>query len=145
MSPAPCANLFLYGILQDGLGPHEGDWPFLKGLGQGCPATTRGALYGIPASDGWFPALIRAQGQTTAIIHGAIHEASAVDIAAVDAFEGSEYTRMAIPVEGGQARGVATAHAYIWTASLPEGAEPIAHGNFAQWLKESGRDPWSGV
>ncbi len=144
MNAAPCSHLFLYGILQDGLGPDGGDWPFLKGLGQGFPATTTGALFAIPASDGWFPALIRAQGQITAIIHGAIHEASAVDIAAVDAFEGAEYTRMAIPVDGRQARGVAAAHAYVWTAPLPDSAEPIAHGNFAQWLEDTERKAWSG-
>lgn len=143
-------HLFFYGILQDGLGPDGGDWPFLAGLGLGAPATTMGALYGIPASDGqsetgWYPALIPTQARFASVVHGMIHDAGHVDLAAVDAFEGADYTRTAIPVDGWDGYGETQADAYLWTADLPEGAEPIASGNFAEWLKETGRQPWSGA
>lgn len=138
------SHLFFYGILQDGLGPGGGDWPFLAGLGLGSPATTTGALYAIPGEGGWFPALVLTQARFSTIVHGAIHEASAVDIAAVDAFEGAEYTRTSVPVDGWDGYGETQAHAYVWTAELPEGAVPIASGNFVQWLSETGNAAWSG-
>lgn len=143
-------HLFLYGILQDGLGPDGGDWPFLAGMGLGAPATTMGALYGIPAGDsqsetGWYPALIPTQARFASIVHGSLHEAGTVDLAAVDDFEGEDYARTAIPVDGWDGYGETQADAYLWTAELPEGAELIASGNFAEWLKETGRKPWSGA
>ncbi len=137
-------HLFFYGVLQDGLGPDGGDWPFLAGLGMGAPATVQGALYAIPTPNGWHPALIPTQARFATIVHGAIHDASAVDIAAVDAFEGADYTRQPVQVDGWDGFGETEAQAYIWTADLPEGAEPIAHGNFAQWIKETGRPIYSG-
>ncbi len=137
-------HLFFYGVLQEGLGPDGGDWPFLRGLGLGAPATVQGALYAIPAESGWFPALIPTQARFATIVHGSIHEASEVDIAAIDAFEGAEYTRQAISVDGWDGYGDTQADAYVWTAPLPEDAEPIASGNFAEWLKETGRPVYSG-
>lgn len=138
MADSP-SHLFFYGILQEGLG----DWPFLRGLGLGAPATTQGALYAIPGRSGWFPALILTQARYSTIIHGTLHEASAVDIDAVDAFEGADYARQSIPVDGWDGYGETEADAYIWTADLPAGTEPIASGNFAEWLKETGRAPYS--
>lgn len=137
-------HLFFYGILLEGLGPDGGDWPFLRGLGMGAPATTTGALYAIPASDGWFPALVLTQARYSTVVHGMIHEAGEVDLAAVDAFEGAEYARQAVPVDGWDGYGETLADAYVWAGDLPEGAEPIASGDFAAWLKETGRRPWSG-
>ncbi|MEE4201089.1 gamma-glutamylcyclotransferase family protein [Erythrobacter sp.] len=138
------AHLFFYGVLQDGLGLDGGDWPFLQGLGLGAPATTQGALFAIPAESGWYPALILTTAQHSTIVHGSIHEASAVDIAAVDAFEGEDYTRQSIPIDGWDGYGDTEAQAYVWTADLPEGAEPIANGDFAQWLNDTGRRAYSG-
>lgn len=138
------SHLFFYGVLQEGLGPDDGGWDFLAGLGLGSPATTQGALYGIPADGGWYPGLIPTQARFATHVHGMIHEASAVDIAAVDAFEGADYTRMPISVDGWDGYGDTIADAYIWTAELPDGAQPIPGGNFAEWLKETGRTPYSG-
>lgn len=138
------SHLFFYGVLQEGLGPDDGDWPFLKGLGMGAPATTTGALYGIPAASGWYPALVLTQARYSTIVHGMIHEASGVDIAAIDAFEGADYTRQPVAVDGWDGFGETHADAYVWTADLPEGAEPIASGNFAEWLKDTGRRAYSG-
>ncbi|MEP0392281.1 MAG: gamma-glutamylcyclotransferase family protein [Erythrobacter sp.] len=138
------AHLFFYGVLQEGLGPDGGDWPFLKGLGMGAPATTQGALYAIPTPHGWHPALILTQARYSAIVHGAIHEASHVDMGPVDEFEGPSYTRQAVPVDGWDGYGDTCADAYIWTDDLPEDAELIASGDFAQWLQEKGRPIYSG-
>ena len=137
-------HLFFYGVLQEGLGPDGSDWPFLKGLGMGAPATTQGALYAIPYGQEWFPALILTQARFSTVVHGAIHEASLVDIGPVDAFEGDSYTRQAVPVDGWDGYGETMADAYIWTDDLPEGAEPIPSGNFAEWLEETGRKAYSG-
>ena len=137
-------HLFFYGVLQEGLGPDGGDWPFLRGLGMGAPATTTGALYAIPAASGWHPALIPTQARYSTVVHGMIHEAGDVDLAAVDAFEGPDYTRQPVPVDGWDGYGETRADAYVWTAELPPGAEPIAGGNFAEWLKQTGQPVYSG-
>lgn len=136
--------------MQDGLGPDGGDWPFLSGLGLGAPATTQGALYAIPASEGqsetgWYPALIPTQARFATIVHGTIHDAGDVDLAAIDAFEGADYARTPVAVDGWDGYGETEADAYVWVADLPAGAEPIASGNFADWLNETGRKPWSGA
>jgi gamma-glutamylcyclotransferase (GGCT)/AIG2-like uncharacterized protein YtfP len=133
------AHLFLYGVLREGVG----DWPFLAGLGLGAPATTTGALYAIPDPGGWFPALILTQARFSTAVHGTLHETGSVDLAAVDAFEGVEYARQPVPVDGWDARGETEADAYVWTADLPEGAEPITHGDFVRWLEETGRPAYS--
>lgn len=142
-------HLFFYGILQEVLGPDGGDWPFLAGLGMSAPATTTGALYAIPAAGGegatgWFPALVLTHARYSTVVHGMIHDAGEVDLAAVDAFEGAEYTRQPVAVDGWDGFGETLADAYVWTADLPDGAEPIASGNFAEWLAQTGRRPWSG-
>ena len=137
-------HLFFYGVLQEGLGPDGGDWPFLKGLSMGAPATTQGALYAIPYGDEWFPALILTQARYSTIVHGMIHEAGHVDMGPVDEFEGDSYTRQPIPVDGWDGYGDTEADAYIWTDDLPEGAIPIPDGNFAWWLEANGRKAYSG-
>lgn len=142
-------HLFFYGVLQDGLGPDGGDWPFLAGLGLGAPATTTGALYAIPALSGqgettWYPALVLTQARYSTVVHGMIHEAGAVDLAAIDAFEGADYARQPVPVDGWDGYGETEADAYVWIADLPDGAERIAGGDFAQWLRETGRRAFSG-
>lgn len=138
------SHLFFYGVLQEGLGPDGGDWPFLKGLGLGASATTLGALYAIPTPSGWHPALVLTQARYSTIVHGMIHEASHVEMGPIDEFEGPSYTRQAIPVDGWDGYGDTQADAYIWTDDLPRDAELIASGNFAQWIEETGRKVYSG-
>mgnify|MGYP001795093685 FL=1 len=135
------AHLFFYGVLREGVG----DWPFLEGLGLGSPATTTGALFAIPAGPHWYPALIPTQARYSSIVHGTIHEAGSVDFAAIDAFEGADYTRMAIDVDGWDGFGDTRAEAYIWTADLPTSALPIPHGDFVQRQEEPGNTPHSEV
>ncbi|WP_162290990.1 gamma-glutamylcyclotransferase family protein [Erythrobacter colymbi] len=126
--------LFVYGVLREGLG----DWPFLAGIGPGRAATATGALFAIPDPHGGYPALVPGEGTVT----GAVHACAGVDLAAVDAFEGADYTRRPIPVRcGGE---TIMAEAYLWAAPLPPQAEPVAHGDFARWLAETGRSPYAG-
>lgn len=129
-------QLFVYGVLREGLG----DWPFLAGIGPGRAATTSGDLFAISDPQGWCPALRHGQGPGWGTVTGTLHDARILDWAAVDAFEGPDYTRRPIPVRcGGE---TITAHAYLWTAPLPAGAPRIAHGDFARWLAETGRAPF---
>ncbi|MEM7780323.1 MAG: gamma-glutamylcyclotransferase [Pseudomonadota bacterium] len=134
------AHLFFYGVLQESVAR----WPFLEGLGQGSPATTRGLLYVIPSGSTWYPALIASEAGEAVTVHGAVHAASQVDIGPVDAFEGADYARQELPIERADGSGPNKADVYVWIAELPDGAERIEHGDFARWLKETGRKPYSG-
>lgn len=128
-------HLFLYGVLRE----EVGSWPFLAGIGPGRAATTGGTLFAITDPQGWYPALLPG----AAIIVGKVHDAGAVDLAAVDAFEGPDYMRRAIPVNvAGQ---TVSAEAYLWTAPLPDGAPHIVHGDFVRWLAETGYTPFAPV
>ncbi|EAQ28375.1 hypothetical protein NAP1_12288 [Erythrobacter sp. NAP1] len=144
MSSEQPATLFFYGVLQDGLGPGGQDWPFLKGLGLGAKASVHGSLFAIPDENGWYPALIPTQARLSSVVQGTIHDASGVDIAAIDAFEGPNYTRQPMPVDGWDGYGETHADTYVWTAELPEGAEVIVSGDFKLWLETTGRKPFSG-
>lgn len=127
-------HLFVYGVLREGLG----NWPFLAGIGPGRAATATGALFAIPDPHGWYPALVPGEGTVT----GAVHACAGVDLAAVDAFEGADYTRRPIPVLC--AGETVMAEAYLWTAPLAPQAEAVSHGDFARWLAETGRSPYAG-
>ncbi len=133
-------NLFFYGVLREGVG----DWPFLEGLGIGAPATVEGALFAIRDPRGWYPALVLTQARYATAVHGTLHEASGVDIAAIDAFEGPDYARKAVAVDGWDGFGETQAQAYLWTGDLPEDAEPIPHGDFVRWLEETGHPAFAG-
>ncbi|MGB3711970.1 MAG: gamma-glutamylcyclotransferase family protein [Erythrobacter sp.] len=133
-------HVFFYGVLREGVG----DWPFLEGLGLGAPATVDGALFAIPDAGGWYPALVLTQARYATAIHGTLHEAGSVNLAAIDAFEGQDYARQEVAVDGWEAGGETRAQAYIWTGDLPDGAEPIPHGDFVRWLEETGRRAFAG-
>ena len=134
-------QLFFYGVLREGVA----DWPFLKGLGLGAPATTMGVLYAIPSGEKWYPALIPTQARHAVPVHGTIHEASAVDLLAIDEFEGADYERQELAIDGWDGYGGTTAEVYVWISDLPHGAVPIPHGDFVQWLEETGNKPLSEV
>jgi len=133
-------HIFFYGVLREGVG----DWPFLEGLGLGAPATADGALFAIPDEGGWYPALVLTQARYATAVHGTLHEAGSVDLAAIDAFEGPDYARQEVAVDGWGASDETRAQAYIWTGDLPEGAEPIPHGDFVRWLEETERRAFAG-
>lgn len=131
-------QLFLYGVLREGVGT----WPFLAGIGPGRMATASGALFAIADPAGWYPAMRQGQGPGWSGITGTLHDASNVDLSAVDAFEGADYARRPVPVccEG----ETIMADAYLWAGPLPAGATPIAHGDFVRWLAETGHAPFAG-
>ena len=131
-------HLFFYGVLLQG----SAVWPFLRGLGPGRPATTRGALYALPDPLGWYPALIPGEGSGAGVILGRVHEAGGIDLDALDAFEGADYARRPVPVEVDGASH--WAEAYVWAAPLPPGAQPIVQGDFRRWLGETGRAAYCG-
>ena len=130
-------HIFFYGVLREGVA----DWPFLEGLGLGARATTLGVLYAIPSGDTWYPALIPTQARYAVPVHGTIHEASAVDLAAIDAFEGGDYARQELAIDGWDGYGDTIAEVYVWISDLPTAAVPIPHGDFVQWLEETGNRP----
>ncbi|MFW5633964.1 MAG: gamma-glutamylcyclotransferase family protein [Erythrobacter sp.] len=132
-------RLFFYGVLREGVG----DWPFLAGLGLGSQASVQGALFAIPDPAGWYPALVLTRAGHATNVVGSLHDAGGVDLAAIDAFEGPQYERMAVRVDGWEAGG-SEAQAYVWTGELPEGAQAIAHGDFAAWLAETRRSAYAG-
>lgn len=105
----------------------------LAGLGSGRPAATRGMLFAVRGERGAYPALVPGDCE----VSGTVHDAGSVDLAALDAFEGSEYYRAEIELEDG-----GLAEAYIWAGEVG-GLEPIFHGNFAEWLRDNGLSAWS--
>lgn len=139
-------HLFFYGVLIDGLASPS-IRALLAGLGPGRPATTRGALFAIPDPRGWYPVLLPGEGE----VCGMLHEAGTVDLAALDRFEGvdpadppaGEYRREPVEVvpEGG---GPLMADAYLYNRARAPEVEPIPHGDFARWLRETGHAPLAG-
>jgi gamma-glutamylcyclotransferase (GGCT)/AIG2-like uncharacterized protein YtfP len=125
-------HLFFYGILQGDVaqGPVR---DLLTGIGPGVPATARGRLFAVRNEAGAYPAMVEGDGE----VRGMLHEVGGVDLAALDVFEGAEYRRAEIDVEGGQ-----IAQAYLWAGGT-ENLEPIAHGEFARWLRENGLNAYS--
>lgn len=122
----------------------------IAGLDQGQAASVRGRLYAIEstADGGWYPILLpdpasQPGGRT---VRGVLHDASDVDWPAMDEFEdahdgpGAEYARreMAVTLADGSAT---TAFAYCYARTLPSQAQEIRGGDFAAWLRETGRRP----
>ena len=135
MSEGNSHPLFFYGVLQPDLA--EGAVAELvAGLGPGMAAFTTGQLYAVTERGGWHPAMV--YDPSGAPVRGQLFDGGGVDIAALDAFEleGIDYDRRAIAVrpEGGH---WTSAEAYCWRRPV-EGLEPIAHGDFARWLQETG-------
>ncbi|WP_347302446.1 gamma-glutamylcyclotransferase [Croceibacterium sp. TMG7-5b_MA50] len=128
--------LFLYGVLRPDVAP-ETVRPLLDGIGPGWSATVPGSLWAIPDPQGWYPALLPGEG----IVQGTFHEAGDVDMDALARFEGSDYTLTRVTVTS--ASGELPAVAWLYTADLPNTAERIANGDFAEWLAETGRTPFA--
>lgn len=127
--------LFFYGVLQPNLA-RGAVAELVAGLGQGRAAVTTGQLYAVLERGGWHPAMV--PDAAGGLVHGQLFDGSGVDMAALDAFEleGIDYDRRAIAVrpEGGH---WTSAEAYCWRRPA-EGLDPIAHGDFARWLEETG-------
>lgn len=130
-------RLFLYGTLMQG-GCSSVAVALQQRLERGGPATARGALFAVPDPAGWYPAFL--PDPDGGAVQGMLHETGPAfppaDLAALDAWEGPEYTRQEIPVEEGGLTFMA--HAWVWTAPLPEGALPIPEGDFRAFLAANG-------
>jgi gamma-glutamylcyclotransferase (GGCT)/AIG2-like uncharacterized protein YtfP len=119
----------------------------LAGLGPGRRATAPGLLYAVPDPRGWYPVLIPGEGT----VHGMVHEAGSVDVAALDRFEGldpqdpkaGEYRREPVSVTP-EAGAALQAHAYLYNRQPAAAFELIAHGDFARWLREGGHSVFAG-
>jgi gamma-glutamylcyclotransferase (GGCT)/AIG2-like uncharacterized protein YtfP len=128
--------LFFYGVLRPDIAG-ETVRPLLHGLGPGWEATVPGTLWAVPDPAGWYPALVAGEGK----VEGLLHEAGDVDMDALARFEGPDYTltRVTATMETGELPALA----WIYTAELPAGAERIAVGDFADWLAETGHQPFA--
>ena len=136
-------RLFVYGVLIKELARGHAA-QLIATLGPGRRAVARGALYAVgrESEGGCYPILLHDPAGPK--VHGFVHEATAVDWAAMDAFENAhegpdaEYVRRAIDVT--LADGTRTrAFAYCYARAVPPGAEAIPGGSFAAWLSETGR------
>lgn len=139
--------LFLYGLLLDSVaqGPVR---DLLRGLGAGRPAVARGLLYAVPAGGRFYPALLPGGGK----VHGMVHDPGDADLAALDRFEDArpddpaagEFRRGAIEVTLAGARERVAAQAWWFNRAVGPLMLPIAHGNFVQWLKDTGAPAYAG-
>tara|TARA_Y100000991_G_scaffold110390_1_gene83155 strand:- start:162 stop:581 length:420 start_codon:yes stop_codon:yes gene_type:complete len=134
-------RLFVYGVLIRELARgHAAE--LVAGLGQGMRAKAKGRLFALESAGGWYPVLL--PDPDGGEVRGFLHEADAVDWAAMDAFENAhegpdaEYVRREIEVTS--ADGARTrAFAYCYARGIPVDVEPIPDGDFAAWLRDTGR------
>ena len=101
-------------------------------LGRGRNASVGGRLVAIPASGGYYPALLPAADHRR--VRGMVFDAplSPADWRIVDMYEGREYRREEVWVRVAGVR--LRAACYRWTGSLPPAARPIGGGDFGEWL-----------
>lgn len=125
--------LFFYGVLVAEIAPPPVQ-RLLARIGPGRPATVRARLFAVDEPAGAHPAMVPGDGE----VRGVLHEAGAVDLPALDAFEGPDYRRG--PVSAICDGTAVEAEAYIWVAPTT-GLAPIPDGDFARWLARSGRPP----
>lgn len=142
------AHFFFYGTLVAG-NPNPVAAQIHERLERLGPAQVSGVLHAIPDAAGWFPALL--PGEVT--VHGMLHRArpgfDAALLATMDAYEdwnprdpaSSLYRRKTLTI-GSEGTSV-EADVYLWNRALPEGAEPIPGGNFAEWLAQTGNPVFS--
>lgn len=127
-------RLFVYGTLQPGAGTRMGCWVEQR-LVTSEPASVSGRIFALRGGDGWFPALVPAKSDRR--VKGTVCELALEpgETALLDRYEGGEYRRLAAQVRT-DSRATLTAQLYRWRIALPEGARPIASGDFLGWLRE---------
>lgn len=127
--------LFFYGVLMPELA--SGRMAELVALlERGEPATTAARLFAVADPDGHHPAMVPGDG----VVHGRVHRTGRAfgreELAEMDAYEGRHYRRCSI--EATLADGcMLECEAYLWIEPA-DGLEPIAHGDFARYLRETG-------
>ncbi|TCM18739.1 gamma-glutamylcyclotransferase (GGCT)/AIG2-like uncharacterized protein YtfP [Novosphingobium sp. PhB165] len=128
--------LFVYGTLQHHAGTRMGQW-LAERTESAEPASVPGRIHAIKSDDGWFPALVRAQGRGH--VQGTLCrlELAPGDLARLDRYEGSEYRRICLPVRTASGRR-ARAQVYLWRLGLPRAAPVIRDGHYLGWLERTG-------
>ncbi|WP_183030061.1 gamma-glutamylcyclotransferase family protein [Altericroceibacterium spongiae] len=144
--PDRVTHLFFYGVLLGDVAPPAVK-ALLADLGPGRKGTVQGMLYAVPDPEGSYPVLIKG----TARVHGMVHEARGVDMAALDLFEGidphdpanSEYRRIVMEavLEDGSTM---MSQAYFYNREIGDHLVPLEHGDFTRYLLETGFRPYSG-
>lgn len=144
--------LFFYGVLLPGLASGRmGELVAL--LGDAAPATVAGRLFAVPDPRGHFPVMLEAAGNDR--VSGAVlvpgPRFGAAELAELDAFEGfdparpeqSDYVRRGLSATLVDGRTV-PADVYWWNRPVGTDFVPIAHGDFARYLAETGLPPLPG-
>ncbi len=143
--PVP-SHLFFYGVLLgDIASPAIGQ--LLGGIGPGRRAVANGTLHAVGTARGWYPVLLPGTGE----VRGMVHETRAVNLAALDLFEGvdprspraGEYRRQPIRVMPDDRSAALRADAYVYNLDVAPAFIPVPHGDFARWLRETGNPPLS--
>ncbi|MCB2087614.1 MAG: gamma-glutamylcyclotransferase family protein [Sphingomonadaceae bacterium] len=137
-------KLFFYGVLMGEVAPPPVR-SLLAGIGPGQPATVRGTIYAVTGPGGAYPVLLPGDD----LVHGRMHDAGNVDLAALDRFESvdpvdplaGEYRREEITAVDGEGESHVV-QAYLWNGELDQQNELIPDGDFAVWLMQSGYLPF---
>jgi gamma-glutamylcyclotransferase (GGCT)/AIG2-like uncharacterized protein YtfP len=125
-------RLFFYGVLMGEVAPPPVRL-LLAGLGPGRGASAQGDLFAVDEPLGAHPAMVAGKGR----VRGIVHDAGSVDLAALDLFEGDAYARRPIRVTAEDGETI-EAEAYLWLGATTD-LEPIPDGDFARWLRASGK------
>lgn len=141
-------HFFFYGTLVAG-NPNPVAMEIHAQLERLGAATAHGALYAVRDPSGWFPALLPGGEAVRGQLYSVAAGFDAALLARMDAYEdfdpgdpaGSLYRRETLAVECAGIR--VEAAAYLWNRALPEGAEPITEGSFADWLAKTGNPVFS--
>jgi gamma-glutamylcyclotransferase (GGCT)/AIG2-like uncharacterized protein YtfP len=131
---------FFYGTLITGGGSPR----VAAALSRLCPrggAVAQGLLYALDDPDGCYPAMVAGQGAVYGRLMALSPEFIPEDLAALDAYEDADYHRLAIEVRR-QDGAVVQAWAYVWAGPVPEEAVPLPDGDFAAFLKATGRSAY---
>ncbi|HZU62290.1 MAG TPA: gamma-glutamylcyclotransferase family protein [Novosphingobium sp.] len=146
MAAALPLRFFFYGTLMGGHG-NAGAQVVAAHMRLLGAARAPGRLVGLEEGGGWYPALLpdAGGGQVAGRLYEALPGFGAAQLAAIDRYElcfpedpgVSEYCRALVPVAW--AGGQGEAQAYLYARALPPGALPIAGGDFARWLADTGR------
>ena len=126
---------FFYGTLQRELARGEAG-RLVAGLGEGVVASVRGALFAIEDPHGCYPILMLGGSRR---VTGRVVDCPDDRrwLARMDAYEGGEYFRRRVRAHLADGSAV-WAEAYIFRRRFGAGFVPIAHGDFARFLTETG-------
>ena len=140
-------RLFVYGVLIRELAQGRAA-ELVATLGEGRPASVRGALYAITPGprEGWYPILL--PDIQAGKVHGFLHDARDIDWSAMDAFEDAhdgpdaENVRREVTVTLPDGSAT-TAFVYCYARKVPRDARPIPNGDFGAWLRDGKHSPYA--